>query len=45
MAVFEFDDSHVGLCRSAANGVLWFGISHAMIPVANPFANSAKGQR
>jgi hypothetical protein len=29
--VFEFYDSHAGLCRPVANRALWFGIFEAMI--------------
>jgi hypothetical protein len=30
--VFEFYDSHVGLCRAVAKRALWFGIFASMIP-------------
>jgi len=32
LTVFEFNDSHAGSCRVVTKRVLWFGISHAMIP-------------
>ena len=33
--VFEFYDSHAGLCRPVAQRVLWFGISNALIAVCD----------